>query len=164
MVARPFAADLLEVRSEDLAVESGLRAVPETLWSATELPVGPVRAQDRLIERDERLVHAVYGPVLAERVRLSAKQPRILQDMQRVSDIAGLAADIGGDAAAGGVARGHGGEHGVVQPRIADVGLLAQQVASLLNSGLAGFSGWRSIHGSKSSIEEGASSAVNCLR
>jgi len=46
-----------------------------------------------------------------------------------MSDLVGLPADIAGDSAGGGVPLGDGGEHRVVQRRVADLRLLGEQVA-----------------------------------
>ncbi len=127
---RVVTAELLEMGAEDLRGEARAGVTPDRGGPATfqEPPAGP---HDDLVEDDQRLGDPVHRPALAEQVLLPAQQPAILQDTQVVGDVGGLPADVARDAAAGVGTAGDSGEHRVVHRRIADAGLLVEQVAGL---------------------------------
>jgi hypothetical protein len=130
-VPGPVPAQLLKMRAEHVGREAGLASLPQSLWAPGVRQVRPDRAHDRVVEGDERLGDLVGGPVVAERVLLAADQPAVHQDVERVRQVAGLPAGVGGDAAPGGVAVGDGGQDRVVEPHVAELGLGCEQVARL---------------------------------
>lgn len=126
------------MRAEDVGAVTVAAAFPEAGGVAGVLQVGPDRAHDGVVEGDQRLGDAETGAVVLEGVRLAGDEPAILQDGERVGEIAGLAAEIGGNAATAGVSRRDRAEHRVVEARVVQLGLLAQQHPSFPEQRAAG--------------------------
>ncbi|WP_405388513.1 hypothetical protein OG596_11415 [Streptomyces sp. NBC_01102] len=68
-------ADLFEVRAEGVAGEAPTAGLPDAGGVAGTFELVPDRAHDGVAEGDERLGHAVGGPVLVEDVGITVKQP-----------------------------------------------------------------------------------------
>jgi hypothetical protein len=84
-----------------------------------------------VVEGQQRLSDPVGRPVLLERLGLVGDEPGVVQDAQRVREVGGLALQIVGNAAAGGVALGDRREHRVVERGVVNVGFLGQDVTGL---------------------------------
>ncbi len=125
-----LAAQCLEVRAYHPGKEGRAGGLPGGFGPA-EFEFRPARPHDRLVEADQRLGDPVAGPAAADQVGFAHDQPGILEHVQRVAELVGSPAGVAGDAAVGPVAAGDGGQHGMVDRRAADIGLLGEQVARL---------------------------------
>ena len=96
--------------------------------SVTEFEARPFTAHDGLVEGYERFDYAVPIPPRPEQVGLFDQQPAILEHTERMRYLVGFPANIAGDPARGVVSLGDGGQHRMVQRRVAYLGLLGQQV------------------------------------
>jgi len=90
MMECPVPADLLEMRTEDLAGEPVLTGLPHSPCAAGPLDLIPDRPHDRVVEGDKRLGDPVRGSVVTEGIGFPDEQPRVLQYVDRVRDIGGL--------------------------------------------------------------------------
>ena len=124
---RECAADRLEMRSYHLRQETRPGSGPDR-WRITEFEARPFPAHDGLIEGYERLGYAVPSPPRPEQVGLFYQQAAILEHTERMRYLVGFPADVAGDPARGVVSLGDGGQHRMVQRRVAYLGLLGQQV------------------------------------
>jgi hypothetical protein len=130
VTAHEVPADLLQVRADHPGQEPGPRVLPDA-GPEPLLKIGPPGPHDRLVEADQRLHDPVPGAPAVKAVRVPDHQAAVLKDPQRVRDLRGLAPDIAGDAAPPPVAAGDGGQHGVVERGLPDVGFLSEQVPGL---------------------------------
>jgi hypothetical protein len=128
-------ADLLEMRSEHAAREPALAPLPQAAGVPGVLEIGPDGPHHRMVESDQRLGDPERAAVFLEHIWLADDQAAVLQDVQRVREIARFAADVGGDAAPGAVALRDGGEHRVVQADVSQVGFVREQIARLAEQG-----------------------------
>ena len=84
---RPMSADLLEMRSEHVAGEAALAALPQAAGVPGVLQIGPDRPHDGVVEGDQRFGDPERAAVLSEGVRLPGDQSAVLQDVQRVGEV-----------------------------------------------------------------------------
>jgi len=136
--AGPFTAEGFEVGAEDLAAEGGLGALPDGGGAAGTFEVAPVGAHDGVVEGDEGFGDAVGGAVAAEGVGFVADETHVFEDVEGVGEVGGFAAEVVGDAAACGVAVGDGGQDGVVERGVMEVGLFGEEVAGFAEEGAGG--------------------------
>jgi hypothetical protein len=95
------------------------------------LQVGPDGVRHRVIEGHERFGDTETGAVVLERVRFAGDQSAVLQHGEGVGEVAGLAAEAGGDATAARVTRRDRRQDGVVEAGVAQLGLVGEEVARL---------------------------------
>src|SRR6202000_2738907 len=106
---------------------------PPTIWDrnrgcAPRQIVAPSPSSSRA---HQRLTYAIGRASVPEQVRLLDQKPGVLEHPERMGYLVGLPADVTRDAAARRVALGDGGEHGMIKRRVADLGLLHEQVPGL---------------------------------
>ncbi len=125
--AGPGAADLLEVRADDLTAKGGLRAFPYGGSLVGAFQVAPLRAHQGVVERQNRLRNAVGGALAVESIRLAHNHPGVFQNRQRMAQVGRLALQEAGNTPAGVVSLGNGREHAVIESGIAQVGFFREQ-------------------------------------
>ncbi len=74
-----------------------------------------------MIEGQERFGDPEVGPVVPEDIGFTGDHAAVLEDGQRMCQVTGFAAQVGGDAAAAAVAGRDRREHRMVQTRVAQV-------------------------------------------
>jgi hypothetical protein len=126
--------------------------------------VAPVRSHDGVVDSDERFGDPVGGAVAAECVGFVADQADVLEYVERMGEIRRLAAQVVGDAAAGRVAGGDGGQDGVVERGVVEFGFLREEVPGLAEQRRPGLRTARTTPSSKSSGPEEESPWVNSRR
>jgi len=77
-----------------------------------------------VIEGQQWLGDSVGRPVPFERLGLVRDEPGVVQDAQRVCEVGGLALQVVGNAAAGGVALGDRREYRLVERGVVDLACL----------------------------------------
>ncbi|MEU8358462.1 hypothetical protein AB0C27_20855 [Nonomuraea sp. NPDC048882] len=127
----PVAADLFEVRAEDIADETAAAGLPDSIRAAGPFQLVPDGPHDRVVEGDQRFRDAVSRAVLPEDIGVSVEQPSVFEDIDRVCDIRRLAFEITGHATASGVPIGHRSQDGQVQSGVAEVRFLSKEITRL---------------------------------